>query len=243
MHEDPTEVAKNEYWLRRAFVQTSQGDQIVLRQRGAVFDIRFNGWELMSSQTSASERRLATLVCDQIDCAAPRILIGGLGMGYTLRATLDAVGQGARITVCELFEEIVAWNQGPLAPLAAYPLDDNRVTLLTKSVLDVILSHEQSFDAIILDTDNGPDAIMHSPNRILYKRETLQQICRRLGSQGVVGLWSATVSLGFESVLEDIGWHWRRICVPLGQTDESQSHIVYLAGKTLRPENCDNLNI
>lgn len=92
MHEDPTEVTKNEYWLRRAFVQTSQGDQIVLRQRGAVFDIRFNGWELMSSQTSASERRLATLVCDQIDCAAPRILIGGLGMGYTLRATLDAVG-------------------------------------------------------------------------------------------------------------------------------------------------------
>ena len=159
MHEDPTEVTKNEYWLRRAFVQTSQGDQIVLRQRGAVFDIRFNGWELMSSQTSASERRLATLVCDQIDCAAPRILIGGLGMGYTLRATLDAVGQGARITVCELFEEIVAWNQGPLAPLAAYPLDDNRVTVLTKSVLDVILSHEQSFDAIILDTDNGPDAI------------------------------------------------------------------------------------
>ena len=197
MHEDPTEVTKNEYWLRRAFVQTSQGDQIVLRQRGAVFDIRFNGWELMSSQTSASERRLATLVCDQIDCAAPRILIGGLGMGYTLRATLDAVGQGARITVCELFEEIVAWNQGRLAPLSAYSLYDNRVTVLTKSVLDVILCQEQWFDAIIFDTDNGPDAIMQSPNRILYKRETLQEIYRRPASQGVFRLWFVTVSLGF----------------------------------------------
>ena len=118
-------------------------------------------------------------------------------MGYTLLVTLDAVGQGARITVCELFEEIVAWNQGRLAPLSAYSLYNNRVTVLTKSVLDVILCQEQWFDAIIFDTDNGPDAIMQSPNRILYKRETLQEIYRRPASQGVFGLWFVTVSLGF----------------------------------------------
>ena len=81
MQDDPTEFIKTDRWQRRAFVQTHQGDQIVLRQRGPVFDIRFNCWELMSSRTSVSEQRLATFVCRQIDCAAPHILIGGLGMG------------------------------------------------------------------------------------------------------------------------------------------------------------------
>ena len=120
---------------------------------------------------------------------------------------LDAVRKGAQITVCELFREVVTWNAGPLGPLAAYLLRDNRVTVLTQSVADVILRQEQSFDAIIIDTDNGPDAIMHGSNQILYQRETLQQISRMLGHKGVVGFWSATISRSFEAVLEEVGWH------------------------------------
>ena len=233
MQDQPIKFEVADVWKNLASAETTAGDQIVLRQKGQVFDIRFNGWELMSSQTSASEEILAEMVCRHIDCEAPRVLIGGLGMGYTLRSTLDAVGEQAQVTVCELIPEIVGWNEGPLAALADYPLKDTRVNVRVQSVVDVIVEEGPSFDAIILDTDNGPDAIVHSPNQILYKRETMIRISQMLGDRGVVGVWSAVDSSDFESVLDSVNWTWTRTRVALDEKDDDRCHTIYLAGKNL----------
>ena len=108
---------------------------------------------------------LTEIVCDQIVAKAPKLLIVGLGMGFTLRAALDALGPSAQIVVCELIPEIVTWNKGPLAVLAGHPLRDARVRVWSNSVVDVIAKGDLMFDALLLDTDNGPDCVVHGPNQ------------------------------------------------------------------------------
>jgi len=220
-------------WTELGRAKTASGDTIILRQRGELFDIRFNGWELMSNRNVASETALAQMVCRRIDRAAPKILIGGLGMGYTLRAALDAVGAGATVIVCELLKEIVAWNEGVLSSLAGHPLGDERVTVLTKNVVDVI---EQSgpFDAIMLDTDNGPDCVVHEPNQILYTKAGLLRISRALRDSAIVGIWSATKSQKFEDLLDSLDWDWQQIQISLGTPGEEPFHIIYLADPSAR---------
>jgi predicted membrane-bound spermidine synthase len=221
-------------WTELARAETAGGDTIVLRQRGDIFDIRFNGWELMSSRNVASETALAEMVCRRIDRTAPRILIGGLGMGYTLRAVLDAVGPGAQVVVCELLAEVVAWNKGVLSPLAGHPLRDDRVTVLAKDVADVIAESDQRFDAILLDTDNGPDCIVHEANAVLYTTVGLSRLSRIIERDTVIGFWSATESRRFEDALESAGWEWQRFRLFLRAPDEEPFHVVYLAGRALR---------
>ena len=159
MSEDPVIFSIPRRWRDIERVKTAAGDEIVLRQRGDVFDIRFNGWELMSNQATTSEKVLAEIVCDQIAAKAPKLLIGGLGVGFTLRAALDALGPSAQIVVCELIPEIVTWNKGPLAVLAGQPLRDARVHVWSNSVVDVIAKGDLMFDTLLLDTDNGPDCV------------------------------------------------------------------------------------
>ena len=224
---------KPEVWRELARAKTEAGDTIILRRRGNVFDIRFNGWELMSSGNSVSESTLARVVCQRFRGASPAILIGGLGMGYTLRAVLDVVGKEAKITVCELQQDIIEWNRGVLAPLAANPLNDARVYVRNTSVVDVILKGGQVFDAILLDTDNGPDSICHQPNRVLYESEGLACISRILGQDGVVGIWSSSESTEFEAALESLDWNWRRVRVPLAASGKNVFHMIYVAGRSL----------
>ena len=190
------------WWRDIERVKTAAGDEIVLRQRGDVFDIRFNGWELMSNQATTSEKVLAEIVCDQIAAKAPKLLIGGLWMGFTLRAAQDALGPSAQIVVCELIPEIVTWNKGPLAVLAAHPLRDTRVRVWSNSVVDVIAKGDLMFDALLMDTDNGPDCVVHGPNRILYQPQELKQKSRVLMSNGLAGFWSAARSPDFEAVMD-----------------------------------------
>ncbi|WP_187829594.1 hypothetical protein [Labrys sp. KNU-23] len=219
-----------EIWTELDSVVTAVGDHIVLRRRGALFDIRFNGWELMSNHDPRSEIALARTVCRHLGGAEPRILIGGLGMGYTLRAALDAVGPRARILVCELLPEIVAWNRDILAPLAGHPLADSRVSVGTGSVVEVIAAEPGGFDAILLDTDNGPDYVVHEPNHALYSSEGIARIARALASGGVAGLWSATRSEAFEANLAASALPWRRERVSLGEPGQEPFHMVYLIG-------------
>ena len=220
-------------WRELARAETEDGDTIILRQRGDVFDIRFNGWELMSSSNSVSEATLARVVCSQIREESPTILIGGLGMGYTLRAVLDAVGREAKITVCELLNDVIGWNRGALAPLAAFPLNDARVDVRNVSVVDVIRERGHVFDAILLDTDNGPDFIFRRSNRVLYEAEGLACISRILGHDGVVGFWSSTESAKFEAALDSIDWQWQRLRVHLAVQGRDIFHVIYMAGRSL----------
>lgn len=220
-------------WRELARAETDDGDTIILRQRGEIFDIRFNGWELMSSGNSVSETILARLVCGQCRKESPKILIGGLGMGYTLRAVLDTVSGEAKITVCELLKEIVEWNRGVLAPLAAYPLNDTRVSVRNMNVVDVIQEGGQVFDVVLLDTDNGPDFILHRPNRVIYEPEGLAFVSRILGHDGVAGFWSSTESTEFEVALDSIDWKWQRRRVGLAVPGKEVFHVVYMAGPSL----------
>ncbi len=218
-------------WQELARAETEDGDTIVLRQRGDVFDIRFNGWELMSNRNSVSEATLARVVCNRVRRASPRILIGGLGMGFTLRAVLDTVGREARITVCELLNDVIGWNRGVLAPLAAFPLNDVRVNVRNVSVVDVIQEGGHVFDAVLLDTDNGPEFVLRPSNRFLYGVEGLACISRILGHDGVVGIWSSTESAEFEAALDSIDWKWQRLCVPLEVPGKKVFHVIYVAGR------------
>jgi spermidine synthase len=216
-------------WRELGRASTLEGDQLLLRQRDEEFEIRFNGWELMSNRTYLSEEALARLVCEDIERKPIRVLIGGLGMGYTLRATLDAIGPDARVTVCELVPAVVDWVRGPLASLARRPLDDNRVEIRIGSVIDTLSTSQGRFDAIALDTDNGPQSVLHEPNGFLYSPEGLELAKRALARDGRIGFWSADRSPGFEEALEAAGMKWRRVDVDARGGEAGPEHSIYLA--------------
>ncbi len=157
-------------WIELARATTAEGDELILRRRDTEFEIRFNGWELMSSRTAVSETALARLVFAEMNREPERILVGGLGMGYTLRAALDAVASGTTVAAAELVQAVIDWVRGPLADLAGRPLDDPRVEIHVGGVADVLTASPGGFDAILLDTDNGPEAVMREANRLLYAR-------------------------------------------------------------------------
>jgi spermidine synthase len=172
---------------------------------------------------------LGRLVCKALVRHAPSILIGGLGMGYTLRAALDSLGPDARILVSELLPAVVEWNRGTLASLTSRPLDDHRVAVRSGSVVDVLAVHRHGFDAILLDVDNGPDAVLYEPNRFLYSAVGLELIASALATHGVLGVWSADRSPGFEHVLDAAGMTWRRVDVAVGRDGNGPEHTIYLA--------------
>ncbi len=144
----------------RILIDTAQvpdGGALKLFRRGDEFSIMLGANELMNSRLSGSEEALATLVCDRLDAApVPRLLIGGLGMGFTLRAALGRLGPGAAVTVAELVPAVVAWARGPMAPLFDGSLEDRRVTVAEEDVGALIAGARGAWDAILLDVDNGP---------------------------------------------------------------------------------------
>lgn len=166
---------------------------------------------LMSSHDRGSEVALGELVAARVaDLVAPRVLIGGLGLGFTLRAALDALPAGARVTIAELLPAVVAWNRGEVGALADRPLDDPRVTLAVGDVGDVIDRTRASgdrFDAIVLDVDNGPDALVHPENAKLYKRAGLERARAALAGPGsVLAVWSAFPSKTFTRWMTEVGF-------------------------------------
>jgi hypothetical protein len=183
-------------WRELARAVTASGDELLLREHAGIFEIRCNGWDLMSSRAHFSEQRMAAMVCERLDAAAPRVLIGGLGMGYTLRAALDHLPATAEVVVAELLPEIIAWNRGVLGPLAGHPLDDARVSVACGDVADLL--RDDSFDAIMLDVDNGPDAVMVRGNAALYSDAGLRRLRRAL-SRLRVSVPPPLVGLGREA--------------------------------------------
>lgn len=220
-----------ERWIELARATTAEGDELVLRGRGAEFEIRFNGWELMLTRTSVSEAALARLVLAELHRKPARLLVGGLGMGYTLRAALDAVASSTMIVVAELVPAVIDWVRGPLAGLARRPLDDHRVAIHIGVVADMLTGNPGSFDAILLDTDNGPEAVMREANRLLYTREGITLVMRALARGGVAGYWSADRSPAFEAILAEAGAVWRRVDVDARGGSAGPEHSFYLVRK------------
>lgn len=197
-------------WEVLAKTLTPGGDTLTLRRSGGDFEIRIGLLQLMSSRNSVSERALATIACARIGRPDARVLIGGLGMGCTVRAVLDGLGPEARLTVAELVPEVVAWNRGPLAGLAGRPLDDPRVTVAGGDVADVIRDNPRGFDAVLMDVDNGPGAVLFPANRALYSVEGVRLMLSALKTGGLLGIWAADPSLDFEGALGAGGFAWER---------------------------------
>lgn len=216
-----------EGWREVARAAAAAGEALVLRERAGVFEIRCNGWDLMSSRAHYSEQCMARMVCETLRADAPRVLIGGLGMGFTLRAALDVLPAAAEIVVAELLPEIIAWNRGVLAPLAGRPLDDPRVRVECADVGDLL--HPDSFDAILLDVDNGPDAVMLRRNASLYSVEGLRRLRCALRSGGCLAVWSADASARFEHCLADAGFRWDRSDIPARGAADDPLHTIYCA--------------
>jgi spermidine synthase len=208
-------------WLELAQARLPNGDVLTLRRCGADFEIRCNLFELMSSRNPVSETALAQLTC----AGAARVLIGGLGMGYTLRAVLDQLDPNAAVTVAELVPEVIAWNRGPLAVLAGHPLDDRRVTVCEGDIAEVIRANPGTFDVILMDVDNGPEAVLFPANQVLYEAEGVELILSALRPGGVLGLWAADRSANFERVIA--GFPSERVDIGVLGND-GPAHTIYL---------------
>jgi spermidine synthase len=189
-------------------VVTPDGRELVLSRRGDAFHIHIDRDELMASRGHGSEEELARLALAALPHRpAARVLVGGLGMGYTLRAALDAVGPAATVTVAEVFPAVVAWNQGVLGPLAGNPLADPRARVVQADVADALARAETPFDAILLDVDNGPEALTLESNQRLYTPAGLRTLHAALAAGGVLAVWSANDDPRFAHRLEQTGFH------------------------------------
>jgi len=175
-----------------------QGGELTLHQRGEEFSIRADRLELMNSRAHGSEEALAELGCSAI-AARPRarVLVGGLGMGFTLRATLGQLGPEAEVLVAELVPEVVRWNRGFLAHLAGAPLDDPRVHVHEGDVAALLRRAPAQFDSILLDVDNGPEGLTRRANDWLYGSAGLARTHAALRPGGVLAVWSARASAEF----------------------------------------------
>ncbi len=194
-------------WILLGESHTPDGTRLTLMLRDREHVIFADGKLLMSSRMHGSEEALATLACAHVtSAAAPRVLVGGLGLGFTLRATLDVLPPRATVVVAELVPAVVEWNRGPLGPLANHPLEDPRVEVAVGDVAGVIKRHRAGFDAILLDVDNGPDAFTSSLNAGLYANDGVVQAHAALTPHGVLAVWSAWEDRKFEQRLRWAGF-------------------------------------
>ncbi len=183
------------------------GEAIRLYRRAEEFSIRVAGGELMNSRAHGSEEALAELACARIaDRSRARVLIGGLGMGYTAAAVLRGIGKSARVAVAELVPEVVAWNRGPLSHLAGHPLRDTRIMVRVTDVALIFREERRAYDAILLDVDNGPEGLTRPANDRLYAPAGLAAARAALRPEGILALWSAAPDPAFTRRLSRAGF-------------------------------------
>jgi spermidine synthase len=220
----------------RILIDTAQvpgGGELRLFRRGDDFSIMLGANELMNSRLSGSEEALASLVCDRLGAApTPRLLIGGLGMGFTLRAALGRVGPDAAVTVAELVPAVVAWARGPMAAIFAGSLEDRRVTVAEEDVVALIAGTgpgaRGAWDAILLDVDNGPDGLTRRGNNRLYSATGLDAARSALRPGGMLAVWSAAPDAKFVRRLETAGFAVEEVVVK-ARGGRGARHVIWLA--------------
>ena len=206
------------------------GGELSLHQRGDEFSIRIKGHgELMNSRIHGSEDALAELTCARlVDCEKPGLLIGGLGMGFTLATALQHVNKQAQVTVAELVPAVVEWNRGPLGEHAGYPLRDPRVSVVEGDVAQILMAEQQAYDAILLDVDNGPEGLTRKENDRLYSINGLNKAYAALRPQGVLAVWSAGPDNSFMQRLRKVGFEVDEVRVR-ARGKKGSRHIIWFA--------------
>ncbi len=212
--------------------QVPGGDELRLMRRGSDHMIVLDRNELMNSRMSGSEEALATMALERLaGNAAPHLLIGGYGMGFTLRAALQAMGPEGRVKVAEIVPKIIEWALGPMAQLTAGCLDDPRVTIERADVALLIAGGRARYDAILLDVDNGPDGLVRADNHRLYSREGLETARAALRPGGVLAIWSAAPDDRFRGRLKKAGFAVDEVIVRARSNGKGPRHVIWFAGR------------
>jgi spermidine synthase len=211
--------------------QTPDGSQFSLHEHDGEFFLKLNGRQLMSTTSTTSELLLAQLPCDGlISSANPCVLIGGLGLGFSLRRVLELVGPGATVEVAELLPDVVAWNHEFLGEINGALLDDPRVRVIVGDVFDVIRRAGNAYyDAILLDVDNGPTSFVQAKNSRLYDSKGFGLISRKLKPGGKVAFWSACEEPGFLQNLSRAGFKAEAFPAKANEHAKRDAHVIYMA--------------
>jgi len=208
------------------------GGELSLHNRGDEFSIRVDGDELMNSLAHESEDSLGKLACARIaDRPEPIVLIGGLGMGFTLASALRNLNEHARVVVAELVPAVVAWNRKQLADLTGNPLTDRRVEIREIDVAKILREERDTYDAILLDVDNGPEGMTRKGNDWLYSQNGLNASSNALRSRGILAVWSATPDEAFAKRLHRAGFEVEEVRVRSRSRHGAARHTIWIAEK------------
>jgi len=206
------------------------GEELRLFRRGGDFMIVVDRNELMSSRMSGSEEALAQLALERLaGRGSADVLIGGYGMGFTLRAALKLLGPNASVTVAEIVPEIIAWARGPMAELTSGCLDDRRVSIAERDVAELIGEARSTYDAILLDVDNGPDGLSRAGNDQLYSIGGLAAARSALRPGGILAIWSSASDPAFTRRLKDSGFAVEEVAVRARSNGKGPRHVIWLA--------------
>ena len=217
--------------IDRAEIPGQEG-KIILLKRGLEFSIRTGGTELMNSRVHGSEDALAELTYRRIkQKSGLRILIGGLGMGFTLAAALEQSRPDTRIIVSELIPAVVKWNRKHLGHLAQMPLDDSRVSVKEEDVANIIRAKKSAWDAILLDVDNGPEGLTRKTNDRLYSKSGLKTSFSALCPGGILAVWSSKTDEAFTRRLMQCGFTTKAITVRARKSGKGSRHTIWFAKK------------
>ncbi len=221
-------------WVALGIASIPGGGELRLMRRGSEYSIMIGGNELMNNRLSGSEEALATVAAERIGTRkAARVLIGGLGMGFTLRAALASLAPDAAVTVAELVPGVVDWARGPMADVFGGVLSDRRVTIVVEDVAETIGRARDAYDAILLDVDNGPDGLTRSGNDRLYGPAGLAASLRALTPGGILGVWSQGADPAFTARLGRVGFQVEEMRVKAGR-GRGTKHVLWFATKAAR---------
>lgn len=220
-----------------AETRTPDGSRFSLHEHDGEYFLKLNGRQLMSTTATTSELLLADLPCRPFGLRPVRVLIGGLGLGFSLKRVLELTGPEATVEVAELLPEVVQWNREFLRDVNGKLLEDRRVKVITKDVFEVLrLAPKPSYDAILLDVDNGPTSFVQKENKRLYQRRGFELILRSLNPGGKVAFWSAAPEAGFIETLGRNGFKARGFPAKAHETAKREAHVIYVAEQSDIPE-------